>query len=348
MLVIAPTRELANQIYEECDRFGRSSDIKITCVYGGVPKHPQARALRAGVEIVICTPGRMIDFLGSNTTNLRRVTYLVMDEADRMLDMGFEPQIRKIVSQIRPDRQTLMWSATWPKSVQSLARDFLKEYIQVVIGGQGLTASKNVSQTVMIVDEYDKWNKLKDILRGVHDGERTIIFCETKRNCNTITSKLRADGFPALAIHGDKEQQERDHVIREFKEGRHWLMCATDVASRGLDVPNVRYVINYDMPNNGVEDYIHRIGRAGRKTKDGYNKGASFTFFTQKNARLASDLLEILKESKAAIPPELERMASYGGRGGGGGGGRHRGGHRGGGGRYSSGENSAPLGPRRY
>lgn len=350
VLVIAPTRELANQIYEECHKFGKSSNIKITCVYGGVPKHSQARDLRNGVEIVICTPGRMIDFLSSGTTNLRRVTYLVMDEADRMLDMGFEPQIRKIVSQIRPDRQTLMWSATWPRSVQGLAKDFLKEYIQVVIGGDQLTASKNVSQTVMVIDERDKWTKLKSILSGIRDGERTIIFCETKRGCNDITSQLRRDGFPALAIHGDKQQQERDHVIREFKEGTSWLMIATDVASRGLDVPNVRYVVNYDMPNNGVEDYIHRIGRAGRKTKDGYNKGASFTFFTQKNARLARDLVAILEEAKAPVPPELKQMSAYGG--GRSGGGRFRGGGRGGGrrggGSSSSRENNIPLGPRRY
>lgn len=348
VIVIAPTRELANQIYGECHKFGKSSNIKITCVYGGVPKHKQARDLRDGVEIVICTPGRMIDFLSSGTTNLRRVTYLVMDEADRMLDMGFEPQIRKIVSQIRPDRQTLMWSATWPKSVQGLARDFLKDYIQVVIGGHELSASKNVTQTVMVVEEHDKWSRLKEILRGVRDGERTIIFCETKRGCNDVTSRLRRDGFPALAIHGDKQQQERDHVIREFKNGRSWLMVATDVASRGLDVPNVKFVVNYDMPNNGVEDYIHRIGRAGRKTKEGYNKGSSFTFFTSKNARLARDLLAILKDSKADIPPELERMAQYSGGGRGGGRGRRGGGFRGGRGGYSSRENQTPLGPRRY
>jgi ATP-dependent RNA helicase DDX5/DBP2 len=343
VLIIAPTRELANQIYQECDEFGRSSNIKITCVYGGVPKHSQARDLRNGVEIVICTPGRMIDFLSSGTTNLRRVTYLVMDEADRMLDMGFEVQIRKIVSQIRPDRQTLMWSATWPKNVQGLATDFLKDYIQVVVGGLKLSASKNVSQTVMVIQEHEKWAELKRVLHDIRDGERTIIFCETKRNCNDITARLRRDGFPAMAIHGDKQQQERDHVLREFKAGRSWLMCATNVASRGLDVPDVRFVINFDMPSDGVEDYIHRIGRAGRKTKEGYNKGDSFSFVTAKNAKIASELVGILMDANQPVPPELKTLAmnSYS-RGGG------RGGRRGGGRGRSSNSNATPLGQRRY
>jgi len=156
VLILSPTRELAMQTLGECQKFGSTSRIKFTCIYGGMPKGPQARELRNGVEIVIATPGRLIDFLESGTTNLRRVTYLVLDEADRMLDMGFEPQIRSIVSQIRPDRQTLLWSATWPKEIQNLARDFLKNPIQVNIGSLTLSANAAVTQDVRILDENDK------------------------------------------------------------------------------------------------------------------------------------------------------------------------------------------------
>ena len=242
-----------------------------------------------------------------------------------------------------------MWSATWPKGIQGLARDFLKDYIQVSIGGLELRVSKNVSQTVHVMrDDYEKWRKLNEIMKGVRDGERTLIFAETKRGCDNLTRRLRSDGIPALAIHGDKSQQERDYVLGQFKLGKCWCMCATDVASRGLDVPNVRMVINYDFPNNGIEDYVHRVGRAGRNSKDGYSKGASHTFFTQKNARLAKDLVKMLRDNKQPVPRELEMMQSFGG-----GGGRRRrgggGGHRGGGGGYGiTGTNSAPLGARRY
>jgi ATP-dependent RNA helicase DDX5/DBP2 len=155
-LVLAPTRELAVQIQNECTKFGHNSKVKNTCIYGGVPKFPQARDLQKGVEIVIATPGRLIDMLESGKTNLRRVTYLVLDEADRMLDMGFEPQIRTIISQIRPDRQTLMWSATWPKEVQQLAAEFLINPIQVQIGSTELTANPNITQLVEIVQDFDK------------------------------------------------------------------------------------------------------------------------------------------------------------------------------------------------
>ena len=165
VLVLAPTRELAVQIQQEADKFGSTSGIKHTCVYGGVPKSGQIRMLNAGVEIVIATPGRLIDFLENGKTNLRRVTYLVLDEADRMLDMGFEPQLRKIVSQIRPDRQTLMWSATWPKEIVMMARDFLREYIQVNIGSLELAANHMIHQEVEVIEEYDKYRRLAAIMK---------------------------------------------------------------------------------------------------------------------------------------------------------------------------------------
>lgn len=236
VLVLAPTRELAVQIQQECSKFGHSSRIRNTCVYGGVPKGQQVRDLSRGVEICIATPGRLIDMLESGKTNLRRVTYLVLDEADRMLDMGFEPQIRKIVDQIRPDRQTLMWSATWPKSVQALARDYLHDYIQVTVGSLELSASHNITQVVEVISEYEKRDRLiKHLEVALEDKlSKVLIFASTKRTCDDITSYLRSDGWPALAIHGDKQQQERDWVLGEFREGRSPIMVATDVAARGI------------------------------------------------------------------------------------------------------------------
>ncbi|KAG9011093.1 ATP-dependent RNA helicase dbp2 [Tulasnella sp. JGI-2019a] len=345
VLVLAPTRELAVQIHEECVKFGTNSKIRNTAIYGGAPKGQQIRDLQRGVEIVIATPGRLIDMLESNKTNLRRVTYLVMDEADRMLDMGFEPQIRKIVGQIRPDRQTLMFSATWPKEVQRLASDFLNNFVQVNIGSMELTANHNIQQNIIICTDFEKRAQLLKHLDMISsENAKVLIFVGTKRVADDITKYLRQDGWPALAIHGDKEQRERDWVLSEFKAGRSPILIATDVASRGIDVKDVGYVINYDFPNN-TEDYVHRIGRTGRAGA----KGVSFTYFTAENANKAKDLMAILKEAKSVIPPELEQMAQYGGGGGGrsrfggGGGGRGgggRGGGRGGGGggsRYGGG-----------
>ncbi|KDR79061.1 hypothetical protein GALMADRAFT_224313 [Galerina marginata CBS 339.88] len=234
-LVLAPTRELAVQIQQECTKFGSNSRIRNTAIYGGAPKGPQIRDLQRGVEIVIATPGRLIDMLETQKTNLRRITYLVMDEADRMLDMGFEPQIRKIVSQIRPDRQTLMFSATWPKDVQKLANDFLKDMIQVNIGSMELTANHNIQQIVDVCSDFEKRNKLIKHLDQISaENAKVLIFVATKRVADDITKYLRQDGWPALAIHGDKEQRERDWVLSEFKAGRSPILIATDVASRGL------------------------------------------------------------------------------------------------------------------
>jgi ATP-dependent RNA helicase DDX5/DBP2 len=205
VLILAPTRELAVQIQQECTKFGKSSRIRNTAIYGGAPKGPQVRDLSQGVEICVATPGRLIDMLESGRTNLKRVTYLVMDEADRMLDMGFEPQIRKIVSQIRPDRQTLLFSATWPKEVQRLAQDFQHDFIQVNVGSLELTANHNVKQIIDVVSEYDKRDKLLKHLEQISsENAKVLIFVGTKRVADELTKYLRTDGWPALAIHGDK------------------------------------------------------------------------------------------------------------------------------------------------
>ncbi|GAB0131814.1 ATP-dependent RNA helicase dbp2 [Epichloe bromicola] len=344
VLVLAPTRELAVQIQQEITKFGRSSRIRNTCVYGGVPKGPQIRDLSRGVEVCIATPGRLIDMLEAGKTNLRRVTYLVLDEADRMLDMGFEPQIRKIIEQIRPDRQTLMWSATWPKEVRAMASDFLTDFIQVNIGSMDLSANHRITQIVEVVTEMEKRDKMiKHLERTMENKENKIlIFVGTKRVADEITRFLRQDGWPALSIHGDKQQNERDWVLDQFKTGKSPIMVATDVASRGIDVRNITHVLNYDYPNNS-EDYIHRIGRTGRA---GAN-GTAITFFTTDNQKQARELVNVLQEAKQQIDPRLAEMARFGGGGGNryGGWGRGRGGG-GGGGRANS--NSQPLGNRRW
>merc|ERR1719230_350656 len=315
VLVMAPTRELACQIQEECNRFGRSSKIKNTCCYGGVPRREQQQDLKDGVEIVIATPGRMIDFLEAGDTNLKRVTYMVLDEADRMLDMGFEPQVRKITSQVRPDRQTLMWSATWPTEVKRLARDICKEDpVHINVGSLDLRTAHTIRQYVEVVDERDKRGRLKRLLEKVMDGSKILIFAQTKRDGDDLTREMRTDGWPALCIHGDKKQEEREWVLKEFKSGKSPILIATDVASRGLDVKDIKYVINYDFPSQ-IEDYIHRVGRTGRAGAT----GSSYTFFTKDKFRHARELIDVLREASQPVPSELERLADDSGGGGGGG-----------------------------
>uniref|UniRef100_A0A8C7ZPV1 RNA helicase n=1 Tax=Oryzias sinensis TaxID=183150 RepID=A0A8C7ZPV1_9TELE len=297
-LVLAPTRELAQQVQQVAAEYGRASRLKSTCIYGGAPKGPQIRDLERGVEICIATPGRLIDFLECNKTNLRRCTYLVLDEADRMLDMGFEPQIRKIVDQIRPDRQTLMWSATWPKEVRQLAEDFLKDYVQINIGALQLSANHNILQIVDVCNDMEKEDKLIRLLEEIMSEKenKTIIFVETKRRCDELTRRMRRDGWPAMGIHGDKSQQERD-----------WLITFLTFPPRipiWQNVEDVKFVINYDYPNSS-EDYIHRIGRTARSQKT----GTAYTFFTPNNMKQAGDLISVLREANQAINPKLIQMA---------------------------------------
>ena len=320
VLVLAPTRELAMQIKEECDKFGASSEIKNTVIYGGVPKRQQEYDLRRGVEIVIATPGRLIDHLENGTTNLKRVTYLVLDEADRMLDMGFEPQMRKIVSQIRPDRQTLMWSATWPKEVQSLAKDFLKDAYEVHVGSLELRANVNITQMIEVMPDDQKYSRLLSHLERftkAHEKARSLIFVQTKKGADQLAKSLNREDYRCAAIHGDRTQADRDRSLKDFKSGYANTLVATDVAARGLDIKGVDLVINFDMPGT-IEDYVHRIGRTGRAGE----KGESVSFMTSSESRLAKELVVILKEANQAVPQELQDMVR-GNRGGGGGYGRY-------------------------
>jgi ATP-dependent RNA helicase DDX5/DBP2 len=296
---------------------------------------------------VIATPGRLIDLISMGVLNLKRVTYLCLDEADRMLDMGFEDQVRKIIGQIRPDRQTLFFSATWPKTVERMARDFCREKpVHINVGTLDLKANHRIKQHVEVFTSYsagnDKRRRLAELMKELMDGSKIIIFSDTKRGCDELTRNMRMEGFPALSIHGDKEQRERDWVLNEFRSGRNPILIATDVAARGLDVKDVKAVINFDMPNN-IEDYVHRIGRTGRAGAS----GEAYSFITSDKGRLARDLVNILKEANQQVSRELEDLARSGGSGKGGfrgGKGGRKGGYGGGKGFGKTGSNTMALG----
>lgn len=281
VLVLAPTRELACQIEEESQKLiRRVPNTYACCVYGGTPKGPQCRQLRAGAHIVIGTPGRLIDLADMRATNFSRVTYFVLDEADRMLDMGFEPQISKIGQQLRSDRQTLMFSATWPKEVRALAATFLSQFVRVHVGSEQLTANKDIRQNIIVAaSEAEKMNALMKVLMEKVGWQRALIFTKTKRAADDLHYRLRnglnEEGAPqspttptssryptrrpVLVIHGDKLQASRDEVLARFKQQDGAVLVATDVAARGLDISDLDVVINLELPTN-IEDYVHRIG----------------------------------------------------------------------------------------
>lgn len=245
-LVLAPTRELVMQIQWEAFGLGEHLGLRDAVCYGGVPRRGQQQELRRGVELLIATPGRLLDFVNAKVTNLDRVTYLVVDEADRMLDMGFEPQLRQVVSQLKADRQTLLWSATWPLSIQDLAKDFCKDTQKISVGISETRANPNVRQDVRVVTELDKKQQFFEWLQEVSPQDsrpRILIFTETKKGANALCRELRYEQFEAGAIHGDKDQAERDAILNNFRQGKCQILVATDV-------------VNYHMPNT-IE-----IGRA--------------------------------------------------------------------------------------
>ena len=330
-LILAPTRELVSQIHDEARKFAYRSWVRPAVVYGGADIGQQMRALDRGCDLLSATPGRLVDLMERGKISLANVKYLVLDEADRMLDMGFEPQIRRIVEgEDMPgvhDRQTLMFSATFPKEIQHLARSFLKDYIFLSVGRVGST-SENITQRIEYVDDQDKKSLLLDLLVAEESGGLVLVFVETKRMADSLCDFLCAQRHMATSIHGDRTQREREMALNAFKTGRAPILVATAVAARGLDIPNVTHVILYDLPTD-VAEYTHRIGRTGRAG----NTGFSTAFFNRNNLSIARDLIDLLKEASQVIPQWLVDISSERSFGGGYGrsGGRGRGGARSGG-----------------
>ncbi|CAM0910124.1 unnamed protein product [Alopecurus aequalis] len=327
-LVLAPTRELAAQIHEEAKKFSHQTGIRVKVAYGGAPIGQQLRDIERGVDVLVATPGRLVDMIERGNVSLEAIKYLVMDEADRMLDMGFEPQIRKIVDGMgmprKSVRQTMLFSATFPPQIQRLASDFLSKYIFITVGRVG-SSTDLITQKVEFVTNEKKRTYLLDLLQKQSfcssDGKQplTLVFVETKREADSLRHWLYDKDFPATAIHGDRTQEERESALRSFKSGSTPIMVATDVVARGLDVPNVSHVINYDLPKS-IEDYVHRIGRTGRAG----NAGSATAFFTEQNHPIAKGLLELMTEAKQEVPEWLQDYAgrpcyggglTYGGRG---------------------------------
>ncbi|CAO3621513.1 unnamed protein product [Cunninghamella echinulata] len=341
VLILAPTRELVSQIYDEAKKFAYRSWVKPAVVYGGADIGTQLRQIDRGCDLLVATPGRLVDLLERARISLCNIRYLVLDEADRMLDMGFEPQIRRIVEKEDmpdvKDRVTLMFSATFPRDIQYLARDFLKDYIFLSVGRVGST-SENITQKVEYVEEEDKRSVLLDILHSTEVSGLTLIFVETKRMADALSDFLLNHNFPATAIHGDRTQRERERALDSFRSGRTPIMVATAVAARGLDIANVSHVISYDLPTD-IDDYVHRIGRTGRAG----NTGLATAFFNRNNKNIVNDFIDILREANQEVPGFLESVAREtrsggrgrgGSRGGGGGGSGGRGGFGGGGGSF--------------
>ncbi|TID15000.1 hypothetical protein CANINC_004671 [Pichia inconspicua] len=313
-LVLAPTRELVTQIYEESKKFVYRSWVKTCVAYGGADIGTQIRNLARGCDLLVATPGRLNDLLERGKISLQNIKYFVLDEADRMLDMGFENQIRYIVEECdmppAKERQSLLFSATFPKEIQYLARDFLNDYIFLSVGKVGST-SENITQKILYVEEEDKELTLMDILASEEEQGLTLIFVETKRMADILSDYLYSNNLPATSIHGDRTQREREKALELFKSGRAPILVATAVAARGLDIPNVTHVINYDLPGD-IDDYVHRIGRTGRAG----NTGVATAFFNRGNRNISRDLVDLLTEAKQEVPKFLSSISRESGRGG--------------------------------
>ncbi|KAK4490829.1 hypothetical protein RD792_001544, partial [Penstemon davidsonii] len=308
-LALSPTRELAQQIADVFLDAGKPSGVKSVCVYGGTSKGPQISSLKSGVDIVIGTPGRLRDLIEMGVCDLKEVSYVVLDEADRMLDMGFEPEVRSILSQTSSVRQMVMFSATWPFAVHQLAQEFMDPFpVKVVVGSEDLAANHDVMQIVEVLDDRARDERLQALLEKYHKSRsnRVLVFVLYKKEASRVENMLQKRGWKVVSISGDKAQHARTKALSLFKEGTCPLLIATDVAARGLDIPDVQVVINYSFPLT-TEDYVHRIGRTGRAGK----KGVAHTFFTKENKGLSGELINVLREAKQVVPEALLNFGTH-------------------------------------
>jgi len=332
VLVLAPTRELAVQISDEAAKVLENSHegrhrggLKTVCLYGGGSKQDQRWHLSRGAQFVIATPGRLIDLISTHDVSLLRVTYFVLDEADRMLDMGFQGDVAMLSSHIRPERQVLFFSATWGREVQQLAAGLCYERSPVRISagtrnseeGDALRARKGIVQEVVVIDMGSDWEAqakakrqlLESHLRHVLEESpqnKVLVFVSQKTLADELSKALWEDGFHADAMHGGKSQESRLWVLEQFRQGKIRLLVVTDVLSRGIDIPNVSHVVIHEM--GGIEDYVHRIGRTARGV-DGHGRALVFFEYYSKQPELAGQLVTMLEASEQVVPPELRAIA---------------------------------------
>lgn len=293
-LVLTPTRELAAQVAESMHTYGKHLPLRSTVIFGGVNINPQIKKLRNGVDIVVATPGRLLDHVSQNTIDLAKVEILVLDEADRMLDMGFIRDIRKIITLLPKQKQTLFFSATFSKEIKQLTNDLLKSPALIEVARRN-TAAENVTQVVHPVDKSRK-RKLLSYLIGSNNWKQVLVFTRTKHGADRLCEQLITDGLSTVAIHGNKSQGARTRALANFKSGKVRVLVATDIAARGLDINQLPHVVNYDLPNV-PEDYIHRIGRTGRAGNEG-----------EAMSLVCVDELKLLKDIERLIKRDIEKI----------------------------------------
>jgi ATP-dependent RNA helicase RhlE len=294
-LVLTPTRELCVQVEESVKKYARHADLSVVSVYGGVPVDPQEKALRSGVDIVVATPGRLIDHLERQNVVFDDLEVLVLDEADRMLDMGFAPQINRIVAEIPSYRQTLLFSATMPPEVEALARKYLRKPVVVQVGRRSSVAS-TVTHAVYPVPRDRKSALLAQLLKETA-LDSVLVFTRTKHGADRVVRHLEKEAIEATAMHADKTQPQRTRALEDFKSGKVRVLVATDIAQRGLDISGITHVVNYDVPQQ-AEDYVHRIGRTGRAAKE----GDAFTF-------MAPDEIAMVRQIERVIGQPIPRIS---------------------------------------
>ncbi len=297
-LILTPTRELCQQVEASFRKYGRFSGLGVAPVFGGVSYEPQEEALRAGVDVIVATPGRLIDHMEKRNCSLDELEILVLDEADRMLDMGFAPQINRIVNGIPPYRQTLLFSATMPPEVEALARKYLRRPIVVQVGRRS-QAAHTVRHAVYPVPGHRKTALLVALLRS-HEMDSTLVFTRTKHGADRVVRALHEEGMEATAMHADKTQSQRNAALEAFRRGDIKVLVATDIAQRGLDISGISHVINYDVPGQ-AEDYVHRIGRTGRAAQT----GDAFTF-------MAPDEIAMVRTIERVLGQPIERVSMPG------------------------------------